>query len=373
MKNVAASTVILALSLLCSGHALVLKGNKSADNHLVSCSLDASQTESFFDQLHTLFIFGDSISDTGFDPSGDAPSPANPLGNPDFPGRTTAWGPNWVGTLTKEYSKTLVAWNFAKYGSVVYNAFPNSERPDFTGQLSHFMTCCTGKKRKVKWTSEDALFLTMFGQNDLTELIDHLSTNLKTVQDIQRFEKAAKDMTLDIMGRYIGKWATLYENGARKFVAITPTKYMAVPDTLKRVADFNAAQGKLIADTFLEALTNVAADFNSKLAALSHRFKSMNPESTVFYYDATLLMDQVITKTRVSSYEDMVHFCQYYKGLPINSTTPVYPDPPSPAAYKACKKLKVNVHLWLDAWHPTWLFHSILAEEIHTMLAKFPV
>ncbi|ORY81564.1 hypothetical protein BCR37DRAFT_47645 [Protomyces lactucae-debilis] len=381
MKMVAGSSVISALFLLCSGHALGTKGNETEDNHVVSRSLDASQTESFFDKLHTLFIFGDSISDTGFNPSGDVPSPVNPLGNPDFPGKTTAWGPNWVGVLTG-YSKTLVAWNFAKYGSVIDKALLPSERADFTGQLSQFKTYCTGEKRKVKWTSEDALFLTMFGQNDLTELIDQLSTNLKTVEDIQRFEKAAKDMTLHIMDHYMENWATLYKNGARKFVAITPTtptKYMAVPDTLQRVAKFNAAikkehgmkQGKLIADTFLAALTGIAADFNSKLEYFSHLFPRSYSGSTVFYYDATLLMDRVITRTRKSRYEMFAHFCPDFAALPIDSEHPAYPDPPSQAALKACKKLRVDQYLWFDAWHPTSGFHGMLAAEFYKLLSTF--
>ncbi|ORY81565.1 hypothetical protein BCR37DRAFT_380457 [Protomyces lactucae-debilis] len=377
MKMVAgtSSSVILALFLLCSGHALGLKGDETEDNHLVSRSLDASQTESFFDKLHTLFIFGDSISDTGFDPSGDVPSPVNPLGNPDFPGKTTAWGPNWVGLLTG-YSKTLVAWNFAKYGSVIDKALLKSSRSDFSDQLLKFTTYCTGKEFKVKWTSEDALFLTMFGQNDLTVLIDRHLPDMKSVEDIQDFEEAAMDMTLHIMDHYMDAWATLYDYGARKFVAITPIEYVAVPDTRKRVADLHATidketgnkkQGKLIADKFLEALKHIASDFNSKLAALSHLFPSLYPGSTTFYYDATLLMDQVITGTRKCGYKNLVNFCLDYQAL--KSTNPWYLYRPH-EALRNCKNLRVDQYLWLDALYPTWPFHGILAAEIHAMLSN---
>lgn len=39
---------------------------------------------------------GDSYSSVGYSPAGTHPSSANPIGNPAFPGKTTAYGANWV-------------------------------------------------------------------------------------------------------------------------------------------------------------------------------------------------------------------------------------------------------------------------------------
>ena len=39
---------------------------------------------------------GDSYSSIGYDVHGDRPNATNIIGNPPFPGDTTAGGPNWV-------------------------------------------------------------------------------------------------------------------------------------------------------------------------------------------------------------------------------------------------------------------------------------
>jgi hypothetical protein len=39
---------------------------------------------------------GDSYSQTGYDVNDVHPTEGNPLGNPPYPGYTTAGGPNWV-------------------------------------------------------------------------------------------------------------------------------------------------------------------------------------------------------------------------------------------------------------------------------------
>jgi len=47
---------------------------------------------------------GDCYSSTGFDVRGELPSQRYALGNPPWPGYTTAGGPNWVGFLSYAYS-----------------------------------------------------------------------------------------------------------------------------------------------------------------------------------------------------------------------------------------------------------------------------
>lgn len=61
---------------------------------------------------------GDSYTQTGFSPSGAAPSPANPLGNPPLPGWTASGGLNWVGFLVSQLNATAVlSYNFADGGA----------------------------------------------------------------------------------------------------------------------------------------------------------------------------------------------------------------------------------------------------------------
>src|SRR4051812_19267316 len=71
-------------------------------------------------QTKYLFIFGDSYTATGFNPSGAKPSPANPIGNPALPGSTFSGGWDWPGYLVTAFntSQTL-AYNFAVGGATV--------------------------------------------------------------------------------------------------------------------------------------------------------------------------------------------------------------------------------------------------------------
>lgn len=56
----------------------------------------------------------------GFNWTLTPPSPTNPLGNPGYPGWTSANGPNWVGYLTVKYNDSLLqTYNLADGGATV--------------------------------------------------------------------------------------------------------------------------------------------------------------------------------------------------------------------------------------------------------------
>lgn len=63
---------------------------------------------------------GDSYSRTGFEVTGVQPSVSSPLGNPAYPGDTSANGPNWVNYLTVRYNKSvLLTYNFGTSGATL--------------------------------------------------------------------------------------------------------------------------------------------------------------------------------------------------------------------------------------------------------------
>jgi len=58
--------------------------------------------------LESLFVFGDSWTSMDFKLEGEQPSLANPIGNPAFPGDVSSVGPNWAGFLTATYNASSV-------------------------------------------------------------------------------------------------------------------------------------------------------------------------------------------------------------------------------------------------------------------------
>jgi hypothetical protein len=94
---------------------------------------------------------GDSYSSTGYDVKGPRPSELNPLGNPEFPGETTADEANWVGYVIENYSRTRVLfYNFATPGSMVQGVKSQCRQDFLEGPGA--------KPDWAPWTSRDSLF-----------------------------------------------------------------------------------------------------------------------------------------------------------------------------------------------------------------------
>lgn len=74
-----------------------------------------------FSGIKNVFSFGDSYTSTGFDYTGQQPTEDNPLGNPPYPGDTSAWpAANWIDFLTVKYNQSsLLTYNLAVGGATV--------------------------------------------------------------------------------------------------------------------------------------------------------------------------------------------------------------------------------------------------------------
>jgi len=93
-----------------------------------------------WDGIKHMVVFGDSITASKFNVTGDQPSETNPIGNPAFPGNTSSIGENWISYMTASYNATfLKTINLATGGATVDEEVVNQmwpEIPSFKVQVA---------------------------------------------------------------------------------------------------------------------------------------------------------------------------------------------------------------------------------------------
>lgn len=165
-------THVLPLAIGAAASPIVSR--QSAPN----ASACAATTEwSGFSGLKYAFVFGDSYTQTGFNFTQEPyPQPGNPLGNPPYPGYTSANGPNWIDVLTVKYNQSvLLTYNLAYGGATVDS---DLVKPYEDTVLSvkqqvqdEFVPGYTGDSPSAagapKWAGEDTLFAVWIGINDV--------------------------------------------------------------------------------------------------------------------------------------------------------------------------------------------------------------
>ncbi|KAK1491458.1 hypothetical protein CCUS01_03244 [Colletotrichum cuscutae] len=131
-----------------------------------------------FAGLKTLFTFGDSYTRTGFYVTHDQPSIANPLGNPTYPGPTSANGENWIQYLTTKHNTSLLlTYNFAASGATVDNNLVTSSIDVMSQVEEGFIPNYTGTNQT--WDADSTLFGFFIGINNIEKLyINGNSTDL---------------------------------------------------------------------------------------------------------------------------------------------------------------------------------------------------
>lgn len=149
-------------------------------NHLNICvSIDISNS-------------GDSYTSTSFNISGEQPNLSNPLGNPLYPGLTSADGPNYIDFLTSTYNQSYIqGYNFGYGGavindSVVHNGFGPTVK-NFEDQVKKEFLSTYVNNGHVQWSSSDSLFSIFFGINDVTNswALGDDSLNYEVIQSYQ--------------------------------------------------------------------------------------------------------------------------------------------------------------------------------------------
>lgn len=148
---------------------------------------------------------------------GPPPSLENPLGNPDFPGSTSAIGPNWLGWLLKRAPKNTLNYNFAVGGATSDGSvtFPGGHNP-FSVQVDDFMPVARHGEHFAPWTGNNSIFIVWFGVND----VDLTVTQAKPELEIVDF----------LIGKYFDSVDKLRVVGARRFLFLgVPRKHFSFP------------------------------------------------------------------------------------------------------------------------------------------------
>ena len=116
---------------------------------------------------------GDSYTSTNFTLYGPQPNPSNPLGNPKYPGATSAAGPNYIDFLTTTYNQSYIQTYNLGYGgatiddAVVQSGFGETIQ-SFQQQVYNEFLPIYANNSHVPWNKSNSLFIVFFGINDVT-------------------------------------------------------------------------------------------------------------------------------------------------------------------------------------------------------------
>jgi len=239
------------------------------------------------------FSFGDSYTQTGFDPTLTLPAVGNPLGNPTYPGYTATGGENWVDYVTTAYNRSLVfTYNYAYGGATIDATLVPPYTPtvkSLTDQVNQFLTGAGKKPAATPWTSANSLFSIFIGINDIGNSF-YLSGD----------RNAFSDTLLNAEFALLQK---LYSAGARNFL------FVNVPPI-----DRSPLQ---IANGGTDAEKAVITGFNTKLAAKIATFKANNSGVTTYLWDSNAQFTTILNAPTSYGFQDSTSYGtgpQYFWG-----------------------------------------------------------
>jgi len=231
------------------------------------------------------FSFGDSYTQTGFDPKSTLPSPGNILGNPAYPGWTATGGENWVDYVSSTYNKSLIlTYNYAYGGATIDANLVTPYTPtvlSLTDQVNQFLTGAA-LNHAATWTSANALFSIWIGVNDIGNSY-YLSGD----------RAAFSDTLLNAEFALVQK---LYDAGARNFL------FANVPPIDR--SPLMLAQGT--SATSLEK--TVITGFNTKLAAKVSAFKAAHSGVSTYIWDSNTQFTTILNSPSTYGFKDAVSY-----------------------------------------------------------------
>jgi hypothetical protein len=148
----------------------------------------------------------------------DSPRAENPIGNPEWPGKTSSGGQNWAMYMATEFNTTLtLAYIFARSGSVVdAEIIPPRRKSTFTfaHQIIHFKDSIGHRPHYAAWTAQNIVATIWFGLNDLSIA----------------FNKKGRDDLLEAANQRMFELSeVLYDTGIRSFIFIEIPRKSLVP------------------------------------------------------------------------------------------------------------------------------------------------
>lgn len=256
----------------------------------------AESSWSGWKNVKQLFIFGDSYTQTGFDPKGTQPNPSNPLGNPPYPGYTSSNGPNWVDFVTTTYNQSKVlTYNLAYGGATVDSALVTPYAPTVISMKdqvqTQFLPIYGNSSTVTPWTGKSSLFAFWIGINDVG---NSWYLNNATLYDT-------------IFSTYNTLLEQIYTTGARNFLFLSVPPVNLSPLILNQNDNGYASEyeGKVI------------LDWNARLKNMTATFKAKHAGVEVFVHDTHALFSKVIADPKsveqTSGYKNVTGYCDAYK------------------------------------------------------------
>lgn len=291
-----------------------------------------------FKGVQYYFAFGDSYTTTGFDIHGQQPSPPNPLGNPAYPGLTTANGEGYVDFLTYNYNKSYVqSYNFAQSGATINNNTIAQISPAIHSgrqQVEQDWVNNYVNNSAVPWTAANSLFSFFFGINDITNTYQKLNP-LTYPFDINDYQTI-----IDFA----------YDHGARNFLVFNVPPIYRSPGY--------AAVG---ATAQLEA-TLWVTETNQLINNMASNLRSNHSDITVFVYDAYTsynnVLNNVASRTQTAPIKNTTNFCAAYE----------FGTRPNWYAFDPSCGVPVDEYFWIDLLHPGFRMQNASAADIAALI-----
>ncbi|KAG9221383.1 hypothetical protein CCMSSC00406_0009832 [Pleurotus cornucopiae] len=214
------------------------------------------------------FSFGDSYTQTGFDPYGTLPSADNPIGNPTFPGWTSTGGINWVGAGTTTFNKShILTYNYAYGGATIDSNLVTPYQStviSLTEQVDQYLATAGTKPPSTPWTGSNSLFSIWIGINDIGN----------------SFWLEGRDA----------------DTGARNFLFVN-------------VPPIDRSPMMLAADQWSQDMERVVINtFNAKLAAQAAAFKASHPGVETYIWDSHATFTRILDSPTTYGFVDATTF-----------------------------------------------------------------
>jgi phospholipase/lecithinase/hemolysin len=263
-----------------------------------------------------IFSFGDSYTQTGFDPNGVLPSASNPIGNPPYPGWTASGGSNWIGVTTARFNNSLIyTYNYAYGGATTDAKLVPPYTPtvlSLVDQVNQFLNGAGKKPAATPWTSSNSLFAIWIGVNDIGN------------SWYQSGDRAAfSDTLLNALFALVDK---LYGVGARNFL------FLNVPSIYRSPAMLNADQWSR------DTEKAVIKTHNQKYAAKVASWKASHSGVRTWLYDTDASFNKLL-------------------------------DSPTTYGFKDATSYGQNGSFWFNDYHPGVLANDYLAKDVDALLS----
>ncbi|KAL2847098.1 hypothetical protein BJX68DRAFT_268398 [Aspergillus pseudodeflectus] len=220
-----------------------------------------------------LISFGDSYTSTSFNITSTKPSSSNPLGNPPWPGWTSAGGANWISNLVAKYNDSLLlSYNLAYGGATVNASLVAPYTPEvysLIDQVAEFNEYLVPPPAYAKWKKKNTLVAVWMGVNDVG------GSWWQTDPDA---------LQVEILDQLFEQIELVYAGGARNFALLT------VPPTERTP---QVAQGEN-AEYAIEHLSAAIATWNTGLTSRANTFAAAHADAVVKITDTQPVFNDLL-------------------------------------------------------------------------------